>query len=165
MCFLWDTNRVSIYCRAYDDYIRRGIGLTTGFIKHSYNTWLHFTVPSNTHALVFLVLVRSNVLSPLSVSFLSWVSPLHCQLWRLRLQLCNNLLWHPLPSLTSLTDNCLCWLQLTSYIAWGQTPKKTTVPSIVALPSDGCKQTFPLLRHVRCLSTVVNKHFLCWLVA
>jgi hypothetical protein len=24
------------YCRAYGDYIRRGVGLTTGFIKHSY---------------------------------------------------------------------------------------------------------------------------------
>jgi hypothetical protein len=28
---------------------KTGIGLTTGFIKHSYNTWLHFTVPCNTH--------------------------------------------------------------------------------------------------------------------
>jgi hypothetical protein len=50
-------------------------------------------------------------------------------LWRLLLQLCNHrynqLLWHPLPSLTSLTDNWLCWLQLTSYIAWEQTTKKT----------------------------------------
>jgi hypothetical protein len=47
--------------------MRRGIGLTTGFIKHSYNTWLHFTVPCNTHAPIFLVLMRSHVLSPLSV--------------------------------------------------------------------------------------------------
>jgi hypothetical protein len=46
--------------------MRRGIGLSTGFIKHSYNTWLHFKVPCDTHALIFLVLVRSHVLSPLS---------------------------------------------------------------------------------------------------
>jgi hypothetical protein len=31
-----------------------------------YNTWLHFTVPCNTHALIFLVLVWSQLLSPLS---------------------------------------------------------------------------------------------------
>jgi hypothetical protein len=33
---------------------------------NSYNTWLHFTVSCNTHALIFLVLVGSHVLSPLS---------------------------------------------------------------------------------------------------
>jgi hypothetical protein len=28
---------------------KTGFGLTTGFIKHSYNTCLHFTVYCNTH--------------------------------------------------------------------------------------------------------------------
>jgi hypothetical protein len=32
-----------------------------------------------------------------------------------------------------------------SYIARERTPKKTTVPSIVALLSNGCKQAFPVL--------------------
>jgi hypothetical protein len=49
------------YCRACGDYKRRGIGLTTGFIKHSYNTWLHFTVPCKTYA-------HTNLLSSGAVS-------------------------------------------------------------------------------------------------
>jgi hypothetical protein len=43
---------------------KTGIGLTTGFIKHSYNTCLHFTV---THTIVFLVSVRFHLLSPINV--------------------------------------------------------------------------------------------------
>jgi hypothetical protein len=46
----------------------------------SYNTWSHFTVPCNTHALIFLALVRSHVLSPLSIVASSdrvlWTDPL-----------------------------------------------------------------------------------------
>jgi hypothetical protein len=93
-------------------------------------------------------------------------------LGRPRIQLCNHccslLLWHPLPSL-AITDSELSdhGCRLPSYIAREQTtkktpspillllydvitertPKKTTVSSIVALLSNGCKQAFPLLTY------------------
>jgi hypothetical protein len=135
-----------------------GFGLTTGFIKHSYNMWLHFTVPCNTHSLIFLVLVRSHVLSPLSVVASSAESLLFTanpeDFGSNSATTSYGIPWHPLPSLTSLTDNWLCWLQLTSYIAWEQTTKKTRLPPLLGgrLGSDHIEN---MSRGV-CLATIVN---------
>jgi hypothetical protein len=108
---------------------------------NSYNTWLHFTVPCNTHALIILVLVWFHVLSPLS-----WPPN-------------KTVILEGPFSLTTATAN---WTA-SSYIAWGPTPKKTST-----LASDYCcvgtdhkenRSSFDCCVRVRCYAT----SFLCWL--
>jgi hypothetical protein len=72
--------RLERLTRRFEDNIVTCLVTVDGYWINSYNTWLHFTVPCNTHALIFLVLVRSHVLSPPSVVASSapilWTDPL-----------------------------------------------------------------------------------------
>jgi hypothetical protein len=68
-------NFILILSRVCGDYNRRGIGLTTGFIGSHTITVYTLLQLTTTDSLLFL--------------------------WRLRIQLCNQLSWRPLPSLTN----------------------------------------------------------------
>jgi hypothetical protein len=81
---------------------------------------------------------------------------------------CNQLLWHPLPSLV-ITNSELSHhgCRRPRYIAREQTTKKTPSP-IPLLWCDVITGTDPkenkFLPLLRCLVTVANKRFHCWLL-
>jgi hypothetical protein len=91
----WNQNRKKNFLRfpcyysaPYKNYLNKNSTFRRSITIHhfriywinSYNTWLHFTIPCNTYALIFLVLARSHVLSPPSVVASSdpvlWTDPL-----------------------------------------------------------------------------------------
>jgi hypothetical protein len=88
-------------------------------------------------------------------------------LGRLRIQLCNQLLWRPLPSLVITNSlqplrcrilNCLWLTEDSSYIASGPDPKENA--SIVVLAVVCCVFICPLLSN-GCLTSVSTAD--CWL--
>jgi hypothetical protein len=118
---------------------RTGLGLITKFIKHSYNTWLHFIVHCNTHTLIFLVLVCFHRLSPHNVvassALVFWTENLHSSQLQLQIFSAGQCPGPPTDPLQSLNSRLLTlqltwltnssWPQGPSYITWNRTPKKT----------------------------------------
>jgi hypothetical protein len=103
----------------------RGFGLSTGFI----GSQVGYTLTTES-----LTIITDSQLSLLQLQLTLTTESL-LFLWRLPLQLCNQLLWHPLPSLT----------QLTCYIAWDQTTKKTRLPPLLPQNRPHRKRSLPIV--------------------
>jgi hypothetical protein len=152
---------------------KTGIGSTTGFIKHSYNTCLHFTVYCNTHT-------QTNLLSPGAVSPVV-TSQRRCFLSSLVLRLRSSGLIFSRRLITHSTDSTN-WLRLqlchqlyspgtrlflllrhvgftvplaSSALQLLRHPSNTSHFTVAWSPSNGCKQMPYCLQRARHISCCV----------
>jgi hypothetical protein len=152
---------IRLYCRAYGDYIRWGIGLTTGFIgsQVSYTlgySVLHFTTHYNRVSSVPLK-IPAPTLQPTLMASLAIT---HYLITRRNSVPCQSHITTDDQSVKSKSKHRLRFFYCCMTSLPEQTPKKTPIVESCRLPSNGFKQT------LLCLSTFTTceTSFLCSLI-